>query len=149
MAVKALPLLSLDLSPETHHAIEAGCRENSEGRMRPGEAAHCAIMSDVALDEVYLRCSKTTLEIGKLYWLALSVRWSDDDCADIVTRSQDSPEFVHLYVDLAKKSEIGEILTVEPYKHVSTVAIVSDGCSYCGPRFNDGPSLPGKRLELY
>ena len=96
-----------------------------------------------------LRCAETALVIDKLDCLPLSVHWSDDDCADIITCGQDSPEFVQLYVDLEKKSEMGRVLTVEPCKHVSTVAIVCDGCSYTGARLRDGPSLPGKRLELY
>ena len=63
LAVEALPLLSLDLSPETHHSVEAGCGENSEGRMRPGEAADCAIVPVVESEKVYLRCAKTALVI--------------------------------------------------------------------------------------
>ena len=63
VAVEALPLISLDLSPETDHAIEAGCRENSEGRMRPGEAADCAVVAVEELDGFYLRCAETALVV--------------------------------------------------------------------------------------
>lgn len=113
MAVETLPLLGLILFPETDNAIKSGSREHSEGWMGPSEAAHCAIVSVLGLVWPYLRLLlKAALVIGKLDCIAFAVGRGDDDHADIIARGKDSPEFVHLNIDLAKKSEFGEAPTV-------------------------------------
>ena len=126
VAVDALPLLGLDLTPETYHAIEPSSRKYSEGRVRPSKPADCAIMSFTSGD-VYLRCTKTGFYIDELNWISLPVCRCYDYYACVVASGYHVPKLIHLYVDLAKKSEFGEKPTIEPYKHVSTVAMVKEG----------------------
>lgn len=126
MAVDALPLLGLDLTPESYHAIEPSSREYSEGRMRPSQPVHCAIMS-FSSNEVYLRCTQAALNVDQLNGISLTVCRCDHNHACIVASGYHIPKLIHLDVYLAKKSEFFETLTIEPCKHVSTVAMVKEG----------------------